>query len=148
MGIFETIWAMGIFEPFFSNGNSWNILSNGNFLVAPVWENKSIYFVDVMTWNCSKCHSAHLKVRLTHSFRGNYSRAETIQMQKLLIFRRFWPRKLFKGGNYSRAETIRGNTVCIFDQNSVTKLTWWAHGRISKIFFLDHFSSSFLGQKC
>ena len=25
---------------------------------------------------------------------------------------------------------------------------WWAHGGISKIFFLDHFSPSFLGQKC
>ena len=36
-----------------------------------------------------------------------------------------------------------------FDQstNSVIKITWWAHGGISKIFFLDHFSSSFLGQK-
>ena len=45
------------------------------------------------------------------NFRGNYSRAETIQGRKLLIFRRFLLRKLFKGGNYSRAETIRGNTV-------------------------------------
>ena len=25
---------------------------------------------------------------------------------------------------------------------------WQAHGGISKIFFLDHFSPSFLGQKC
>ena len=33
---------------------------------------------------------------------GNYSRAETNQGRKLLIFRRFFPRKLFKGGNYSR----------------------------------------------
>ena len=44
---------------------------------------------------------------------GNYSRAESIQGRKLLIIRRFWPRKVFKGGNYSRAETIRGNTVGI-----------------------------------
>ena len=28
------------------------------------------------------------------------------------------------------------------------KKTWWAHGGISKIFFLDHFSSSIFGQKC
>ena len=35
----------------------------------------------------------------------------TIQGRKVLIFRRLWPRKLFKGGKYSRAETIRGNTV-------------------------------------
>jgi hypothetical protein len=41
----------------------------------------------------------------------HYSRAETNQGRKLLIIRRFLPRKLFKGGNYSRAETIRGNTV-------------------------------------
>jgi hypothetical protein len=41
--------------------------------------------------------------------RGNYSKEETNQGRKLLIIRRFWPRKLFKGGNYSRAETIRGN---------------------------------------
>ena len=41
----------------------------------------------------------------------HYSSAETIQGRKLLIIKRFWPRKLFKGGNYSRAETIRGNTV-------------------------------------
>ena len=45
---------------------------------------------------------------------GNYSRAETNQGRKLLIFRRFLLRKLFKGGNYSRAETIRGNTVVNF----------------------------------
>ena len=38
--------------------------------------------------------------------------------------------------------------ICTFDQNSVIKMPWWAHGGISKIFFLDHFSSSFLGQKC
>ena len=36
---------------------------------------------------------------------------DIIQGRKLLIIRRFWPRKLVKGGNYSRAETIRGNTV-------------------------------------
>ena len=34
---------------------------------------------------------------------------------------------------------------CTFDQNSVMKITWWAHGEISKIFCLDHFSS-FLGR--
>ena len=33
---------------------------------------------------------------------GNYSRAETNQERKLLIIRRFCPRKLFKGGNYSQ----------------------------------------------
>ena len=44
---------------------------------------------------------------------GNYSRAETNQRRKLLIIRRLWLRKLFKGGNYSRAETSRGNTVGI-----------------------------------
>ena len=37
---------------------------------------------------------------------------------------------------------------CTFDQNSVIKMTWWGHGGISITFFLDHFSSSFLGQKC
>ena len=37
--------------------------------------------------------------------------ATIIQVRKLLIIKRFLPRKLFKGGNYSRAETIRGNTV-------------------------------------
>ena len=47
----------------------------------------------------------------------HYSSAETIQGRKLLIIKRFWPRKLFKGGNYSRAETIRENTVFgIFDK--------------------------------
>ena len=49
----------------------------------------------------------------SYSFRGNLSRAETIQRRKVLIFRWFRPRKLFKGGKYSRAETIRGNTVYI-----------------------------------
>ena len=28
--------------------------------------------------------------------------------------------------------------ICTFDQNSVIKMTWWVHGGISKIFFLDH----------
>ena len=37
--------------------------------------------------------------------------AEINQGRKLLTFKRFWPRKVFKGGKYSRAETIRGNTV-------------------------------------
>ena len=37
--------------------------------------------------------------------------AEINQGRKLLNFRRFILRKLFKGGKYSRAETIRGNTV-------------------------------------
>ena len=31
--------------------------------------------------------------------------------RKLMIIRRFWSQKLFKGGNYSRAETIWRNTV-------------------------------------
>ena len=31
--------------------------------------------------------------------------------------------------------------------NLVIKMTWCANGGISKIFFLDHFSPSFLGQK-
>ena len=44
----------------------------------------------------------------------NFSRAETIQGRKLLIIRRFWLWKLFKGGNYSRAETICRNTVFWF----------------------------------
>ena len=54
------------------------------------------------------CNSkyVHLQKKCDH-----YSSAETIQGRKLLIIKRFWPRKLFKGGNYSRAETIRGNTV-------------------------------------
>ena len=39
---------------------------------------------------------------------------ETIQGRKLLIIRRFYLRKLFKGGNYSRKETIWGNTVCFY----------------------------------
>ena len=33
--------------------------------------------------------------------------------------------------------------ILIKSTNSVIKTTWWAHGGISKIFFLDHFSSSF-----
>ena len=37
--------------------------------------------------------------------------------------------------------------ILIKSTNSVIEITWWAHGEISKIFFLDHFSSSFLGQK-
>ena len=37
---------------------------------------------------------------------GNYSREETIQGRKLLIIRRFWPRKQFKGGKYSREKSI------------------------------------------
>ena len=41
----------------------------------------------------------------------NYSKEETIQGRKLLIIRRFWVRKQFKGGKCSREETIRGNTV-------------------------------------
>ena len=41
----------------------------------------------------------------------HYSRAESNQGRKLLIIKRFFLRKLFKGGNYSRAETIRGSTV-------------------------------------
>ena len=37
----------------------------------------------------------------------HYSRAETNQGRKLLlIIKRFWPRKLFKGGNYSRKYCI------------------------------------------
>ena len=41
----------------------------------------------------------------------NYSRAETNQGRKLLIFRRFWLRKLFKGGNFSREESIQGRKL-------------------------------------
>ena len=51
--------------------------------------------------------------------------ATIIQGRKLLIIRRFLPRKLFKGGNYSRAETIRGNTVLeseSFDEHFEIKL--------------------------
>ena len=47
----------------------------------------------------------------SYSFCGNYSRAETNQGRKLLIIRRLWLRKLFKGGNYSRAETIQGRKL-------------------------------------
>ena len=57
------------------------------------------------------------KIYSSYSFRGNYSRAETIQGRKLLIVKRFLPRKLIKGGNYSRAETIRGNAVVKCDIN-------------------------------
>ena len=38
--------------------------------------------------------------------------------------------------------------ILIKSTSSVIKTTWRGHGGISKIFFLDHFSSSFLGQKC
>ena len=57
--------------------------------------------------------------------RENCSSEETIQGRKLLIIRRFWPRKLFKGGNYSREETIRGNTVkqIRINQRVVVQLT-------------------------
>ena len=34
-----------------------------------------------------------------------------------------------------------------YEVNSFNR-KWQAHGGISKIFFLDHFSPSFLGQKC
>ena len=34
-----------------------------------------------------------------------------------------------------------------YEANSFNR-KWWAHEGISKIFFLDHFSPSFLGQKC
>jgi hypothetical protein len=34
-----------------------------------------------------------------------------------------------------------------YEVNSFNR-KWQAHGRISKIFFLHHFSPSFLGQKC
>ena len=42
---------------------------------------------------------------------NNYSRGETNQ---LLIIRRFWPQKEFKGGNYSKAETICGNRLYVY----------------------------------
>ena len=56
---------------------------------------------------------------------GYYSRGETIQGRKLLIIRRFWPRKLFKGGNYSREETIWGNTVTYLCFENSTSLNNW-----------------------
>ena len=68
--------------------------------------NKSYYYLGTYQCMLTKIYSVS-----SYSFRGNYSRVETIQGRKLLIFRRFLPRKLFKGGKYSRAETIRGNTV-------------------------------------
>ena len=37
--------------------------------------------------------------------------------------------------------------LLIKSTNSAIKMTWCANGGISKIFFLDHFSPSFLGQK-
>ena len=53
------------------------------------------------------------------------------------------PVKMEYGWNFS----LFGLKMMTFDQKSVIKMTWWAHGGISKIFFLHHFSSSFLGQK-
>jgi hypothetical protein len=38
-------------------------------------------------------------------------------------------------------------TPPFYEVNSFNR-KWLAHGGISKIFFLDHFSPSFLGQKC
>jgi hypothetical protein len=38
-------------------------------------------------------------------------------------------------------------TPPLFEVNSFNR-KWLVHGGISKIFFLDHFSPSFLGQKC
>ena len=60
-----------------------------------------------------------------------YSREETIQGRKLLIFRRFLLRKLFKGGKYSREETIRGNTVVAL--MCETFVAFWEYFRTSKI---------------
>ena len=36
--------------------------------------------------------------------------------------------------------------ILIKSTNSVIKITWWSHGGISKIFFLDRFSSSFFAR--
>ena len=49
---------------------------------------------------------------------------------------------------WNMSEILAFLAFCTFDQKSVIKMTCWAHGGISKTFFLDHFSSSFLGQKC
>ena len=82
--------------------------------------NKAI-FIDFSSHSNVRYVSYHMSyVHLQKYICDHYSRAETIQGRKLLIIRRFWPRKLFKGGNYSRAETIRGNTVdCCISCNKV-----------------------------
>ena len=78
----------------------------------------------------------------SYSFRGNYSSAETIQGRKLLIIKRFWLRKLFKGGNYSRKYGIQ---ICVF-----LSLGFWAgchkSSHCSSIFNFVHVQKSVLLQ--
>ena len=57
---------------------------------------------------------------------GNYSREETNQGRKLLIFRRFWPRKLFKG-------------FCMFPKGSKV----WIWIDVTRCTYVTYFSSSF-----
>ena len=52
-----------------------------------------------------------------------------LTMSFLLLNLYFWPK------------------ILLSEVNSFNR-KWWAHRGISKIFFLDHFSPSFLGQKC
>ena len=47
--------------------------------------------------------------------------AETIQWRKLLIIRRLWPRKLFKGGNYSQKYSIYNPIRRLENQSKVKK---------------------------
>ena len=48
--------------------------------------------------------------------------------------------------NFITKLVLLTKTPLFYELNSFNR-KWWAHGGIIKIFFLDHFSPSFLGQK-
>jgi hypothetical protein len=54
-------------------------------------------------------------------------------------------KKSFTWKNFDSPDVIKVSKIytifLIKSTNSVIKITWRAHGGISKIFFLDHFSS-------
>ena len=52
-----------------------------------------------------------------------------------------------EGGYFITEFVLLIKIPTFYEVNSFNK-KWQANGGISKIFFLDHFSSSFLGQKC
>ena len=71
-----------------------------------------------------------------------------VHSSSLKVFSSFflWHLAQWNQSQFNTRFMTNSTLVCTFDQNSVIKMTWWAHGGFSKIFFLDHFSSSFLAR--
>ena len=79
--------------------------------ICTMWNNRG--FLDCNQIDFNLDFNIQFIVLPQSVFLGGSWSAETNWGRKLLIIRRFWMLKLYKGGNYSRAETIRGYTVFV-----------------------------------